>query len=129
MRFVALFLLLGSILTSFQVLAMGKETQGYSPNELVFVQSVMYQPLAKFCQRQDEELFYQNAFKQWQTRNQTKITQGSNEFTVRVESQDERVTRVIKMLIHQVEADWGGSDSENRTNKCRQLKDYLKEDA
>ncbi|GIU31607.1 hypothetical protein L2719_12050 [Shewanella schlegeliana] len=129
MRLVSVFLLLGSLLTSFHVFSMGKEAQGYSPNELVFVQSVMYQPLAKFCQRQDEELFYQEAFKQWQSVNQSEITQGSEEFTARVESQNDRVTRVIKMLIHQVEADWGGSDRENKAKKCSQLKEYLKADA
>ena len=120
-------LLTASYLLSFQTIAMGKEELSYSPNELIFVQSVMYQPLAKFCQNQGDDESYQTGMKTWQEHNQLAITSGSGEFTTRVEAEGDSTIRVVKMLIHQVEADWGASDKQSRTDKCTQLTDLLAE--
>lgn len=110
------------VASTFQTVAVEKVQPSYSADEMVFIQSVMYQPLAKFCNRENSDLSFQGDFKSWQKKNQTSITHGAEDFALTVEEGGQRVERVIKMLIHQVEADWGGSTVDNRSEKCQQLK-------
>ncbi|MBW8183436.1 hypothetical protein [Shewanella nanhaiensis] len=114
------------ILSSFALLAQPDNRESYTQEEMVFIQSVMYQPLAKFCARKTGETEYQKWFKEWHRGNQGAITQGSEDFTNTVLSNGEQVERVVNMLIHQVEADWGGSDQANQTEKCLQLKSLFR---
>ncbi|WP_065187598.1 hypothetical protein [Shewanella woodyi] len=114
------------VLSSFTLLAKTDNRESYTQEEMVFIQSVMYQPLAEFCVRKTGETKYQKWFKEWHRDNQSVITRGSEDFSNTVLSNGEQVERVINMLIHQVEADWGGSDQANRTEKCLQLKSLFR---
>lgn len=93
--------------------------------EQLFVQSVMYRPLAKLCEPLVEEAKLPESFLNWYRDNKTEIVAGSVVIATKAEKIGQSMEQMVDSLIHIQEVEFGGLESEQRLEKCQALQSFL----
>jgi len=91
----------------------------------LFVQSVMYRPLADWCEPKLASGQLPEAFRDWYRSNKPTILLGAKQVAQQAEQTGKSMEQMLDSLIHIQEVEFGGLQPAQQLEKCEKLREFL----
>lgn len=103
----------------------GNNTENSSAAEQLFVQSVMYRPLADWCEPKLDNIELRSAYRDWYRQHKGEITTGSQVIAEKAQRLDKSMQEMLNALIHIQEVEFSGLEAAQQLEKCETLSAFL----